>query len=361
MANTVMETIKNALDRYVYEDAYPAFKEATDEKQKTASINRAFLNFLVARNLIFTGSKPMITADIGSGPCDTVIIYLIGVDFAGGFDVRATDFIPEYADPIGGTALRNLAAAQTSGALKLVGFSVKAGNAFGGNLLDLLSSSDGRVEARQAFNLVFVSHLLYHAETASDVEMLIADVARNLLASEGIAILYHLANTPQTFQEFRARFGSRSGGCSRSDTGAVTIDDPPAQVARACARLGVPLHELRFTTNLRFGPLGNDEWTSFKAPLTYARLAERNPHAYEDLKRLYFVVQRAPVEFATDLSATGLSEFIETIRPVIEANRGVLPLAERMQVFCRADAPARLSETIPQALASCFDALNNAA
>jgi hypothetical protein len=347
-----MATTKIALDHYVYEDIYPAFKTATDEKEKTAWINQAFLNFLVARNVVLTGCEPLMTADIGSGPCDTLIKYLSGVKFPGGFSVRATDFIPDYADPARGTALRNLVAAQISGTLKLAGFSVKVGNAFGGNLLDLLSSPDDRVEPRHAFRLVFVSHLLYHAEAASDVKCLIADIAGNLLASGGIVILYHVANTPQTFQEYRARFGSQSGGRSKSDTGAVTIDDPPAQVAQASRWLGLTLHELRFTTDLRFGPLGNDEWTSFKAPLTYERLAERNPDAYEDLKRLYFVVQRAPLEFASDRSATGLSQFMDEIRPVIEANRGVLPLAERMQVFCRADVPAGLSETIAEALAA---------
>jgi hypothetical protein len=136
----------------------------------------------------------------------------------------------------------------------------------------------------------------------------------------------------------------------------VTIDDPPAQVAQACHRLKLPLHELRFTTDLRFGRFGNDEWTSFKAPLTYERLVETNPDAYEDLKRLYFVVQRAPLEFASDLSATGLSQFMDEVRPVIAANRGVLPLAERMQVFCRADMPADLNETIAKALAASVSA-----
>jgi len=348
-----MTTTKIALDRYVYEDIYPAFKAATDEKEKTAQINQTFLNVLAARNLVLTGREPLMTADIGSGPCDTLIKYLAGIDFLRSFIVRATDFIPDYADSAGGTALRNLIAAQTTGTLKLAGFSVKAGNAFGGNLLDLLSSTDDHVEPRHVFKLVFASHLLYHAETAADVETLIADVADNLLAKDGIAILYHIANIPQTFQEFRARFGSQSGGRSRSDTGAVTIDDPPVQVAGACRRLGLPLYNLGFTTDLRFGPLGNDEWASFKAPLTYEALAEHNPDAYEDLKKLYFVVQRAPLEFARDRSATGLSEFMDKIKPVIEGNQGVLPLAERMQVFCRADGPDRLRETIAEALAAC--------
>jgi hypothetical protein len=290
------------------------------------------------------------TADIGSGPCDTVVKYLTGVDFPAGFSIRATDFIAEYADPERGIALRNLAAAQTNGSLKLAGFSVRTGNAFAGNLLDLLSGPHDRVSPRHEFRLVFASHLMYHAETIADVERLIADVAGNLLANNGIAILYHIANTPQTFQEYRAWFGSQSGGRSNSDTGAVTIDDPPSQIASACRALGLPLHEIQFLTDLRFGSLTDDEWTSFKDPQTYDQLAERHPTAYEDLKRLYFVVQRAPLEFAGDNSATGLSAFVDRIRPVIEQHGGVLALAEWLQVFCRADAPPEVKTVIPNAL-----------
>ena len=108
---------------------------------------------------------------------------------------------------------------------------------------------------------------------------------------------------------------------------------------------------------MRFGPLGHDEWTSFKAPSTYDALAERNPDAYEDLKKLYFVVQRAPLEFASDRSTTGLLHFMNEIRPVIETNRGVLPMAEQMQVFSRTDVAACLREAIAEALAACVASL----
>lgn len=349
-----MASTKIALAHYVYEDIYPAFKAATDEKEKTARIKQQFLNFIAARNLVLTGREPLMTADIGSGPCDTLIQYLSGIEFPGGFTVRATDFIPEYTDSLRGIALSILAAAQTRGTPKLAGFSVKAGNAFGGSLLELLSSSDDHVRPRHLFKLVFVSHLMYHAEAASDAECLIHDVATNLLAADGIAILYHLANVPRTFQEFRARYGSQSGSGSTNDTGAVTIDDPPAEIARTCSNLGLPLYEVGFTTDLRFGQLDQAEWASFKAPRTYAALADRNPDAYEDLKKLYFIVQRAPLEFANDLSVIGLSQFIDEIRPVIEANHGMLPMAERMQVFCRNDAPPHLRAIIPDALAACI-------
>lgn len=340
------------LDRYIYEDIYPSFKAATDEKEVTANINRSFLNYLAKRNLVLTGSAPVGVADIGCGPCDTVVKYLSGVDFPPGFIIRATDYLPDYADAQRGEGLRTLAAAQAAGTIPLLAFSTRAGDAFGGRLLELLSGPEKEATARRAHGIVFASHVMYHAESAPEVRRLVADVADNVLAPDGVCILYHVANTQGTFQEFRARFGSQAGAAADSDTGAVTIDDPPTQIAAACGELGLPLYQAEFITRLRFGDLSDDEWQAFKDPRTYDRLADSNPEAYEDLKRLYFVVQRAPTEFAADRSSTGLHAFINEIRRVIEANRGVLPLAERMQVFVTADAFPALRAAVPEALSA---------
>ncbi len=180
---------------------------------------------------------------------------------------------------------------------------------------------------------------------------MIADIANNVMAREGrLHPLPHREHA-RTFQEFRAGFGSTAGAHSDSDTNAVTIDDPPAQIAAACAAVGTHLYQDQFPTKLFFGPLRDDEWRAFKNPQAYDVLANSNPSAYEDLKRLYFVIQRAPLEFAADHSSTGLESFMDQIRAVIERNHGVLPSMEGMQVFTRAEAPADQAEAIPQALA----------
>ncbi len=349
-------TSRITLDRYVYEDIYPAFKATTDEKEITANINRTFLNYLAERNLVLTGQTPATVADIGCGPCDTLVMYLTGVRCPSGFIVRATDYIPEYADAERGEALQVLAAAQANSTIKLVDFSIRAGDAFGGNLLELLSGPHDGTKMRRAFDIVFASHMMYHAETSSAVRRLLADVADNLLARDGICIMYHVAITPRTFQDFRARFGSQAGARADSDTGAVTIDDPQAQISAACAAIGLLLYQMELITKSRFGSLGDDEWRAFKDPGAYDALAVANPGAYEDLKRLYFVIQRAPLEIAADHSSTGLATFIDEVRPVIEANHGVLPLIERMQVWMRGDAAPILGETLPAALAACSPA-----
>jgi hypothetical protein len=343
-------TARIALDSYVYEDIYPAFKATTDEKGITADISRKFLNSLADENLVLSGESLATVADIGSGPCDTIVKYLTGVTFAPGFIVRATDFLPEYADSQHGEALKHLSDAQAKKTIKLVGFSARAGDAFGGKLLELVSGPDG-ASARSVFRIVFASHVMYHADGIADVRRTIADIAGNLLARDGICIMFHLASTAGTFQGYRARFGSETG-TSPSDTGAVTIDDPPTQIASVCGELRLPIHQMEFTTVLRFGQLGESEWRAFKDPDSYDALADSNPAAYEDLKRLYFIVQRSPREFATDRSKTGLIQFIDEMRALLDQTGGILPLAERLQVVTRSDAPTSLADAIPRALDS---------
>jgi hypothetical protein len=343
-------TSRITLDRYVYEDIYPAFKASTDEKEITARLSSRFLNSLARRNLVLAGSDPVPVADIGCGPCDTLIKYLTGVVFPPGFIVRATDYLPEYADAEKGEALEKLASAQRQGTIKLISFSARAGDAFAGNLSDLLSGQQDGPNLQRAFRIVYASHVLYHADGPSAVRRMLGDIATNILSADGVCILYHLANKPGTFQYYRARFGSEFGAATDSDTGAVTIDDPTEQIRAACAANHLPLSELEFDTMLRFGSLGDDEWRSFKTPESYDALASSNAEAYEDLKRLYFVVQRSPIEFAADRSAKGLDAFTNEIRKVIESNRGMLPSSERMQVFTRADAAPILWEAIAEGL-----------
>jgi hypothetical protein len=301
--------------------------------------------------VVLTGTQPINVADIGSGPCDTLVKYLTGVQFAPGFIVRATDYNVAYADEHRGEAIGVLAAAKSSGAIKIVDSSVRAGDSFAGRLVELLAAP-GAPPSRGAFQIVFASHFLYHSESADGVERMIGDVAQNILARDGICVLYHLAKQAQTFQDFRARYGLNSARAAHSNVPAVAIDDPPAKVDSVCAALKIPHLRFDFSASLPFGPLDDRDWDAFRHPERYADLLARRPGAGEDLKRLMFLPQRAPLEFASDATATGLTAFLDEIRSVLDANGGVLKLAETMQVFYRADARAGLGESIARAMTS---------
>lgn len=339
------------IDTYRYEEIYPSFKAATDEKEKTARINAAFLNRLADAGIVLTGNEPVSVADIGSGPCDTLVKYLTGVKFEPGFKVRATDYSLEYTDERNGEALATLAAAKSAGTLRLVEFSARAGDSFAGHLLELLGSHNAPARPG-GFRIVFASHVLYHCETPGSAERLIADVTQHVLAADGICVLYHLAKVPLAFQDFRARYGSNSAAAAHSNTPAVAIDDPPAKVAEVCAAQGVPCLRMDFTADLRFAVPDEKTWNYFREPQKYEQLCKDNPAAAEDLKRLMFVTQRAPIEFAADHSPTGLVAYLDEIGDVLKHNAGILKLAESMQVIYRPGASADFGESISGALSA---------
>ena len=337
------------IDKYRYEEIYPSFKAATDEKLKTARINSAFLNNLAEARIVLTGGDPIMIADIGCGPCDTIVKYLTGVEFDPGFKVRATDYNPAYADEFNGEALATLKAAQSAGTLRLVDFSAHAGDAFAGNLLGLLGRQNAAAKSCE-FRIVFASHVLYHCENPGSTERLIDDVTQNLLDDEGVCILYHLSKTPLTFQDFRARYGSNSADAAHSNTPAVAIDDPPAKVAQVCAARGIPIISRNFTADLKFAIPDAKTWNYFRDPESYAQLCTRDPEAAEDLKRLLFVTQRAPNEFAADKSSTGLSAYLDEIGNVLKRNAGILKLAEAIQVIHKPGMPVDFGKRIAAAL-----------
>ena len=339
------------IDKYCYEEIYPAYKAATDEKEKTARINAEFLNELASAGVVLTGTEPVLVADIGSGPCDTLVKYLTGVTFGPGFKVRATDFSGNYADARTGEALTTLAAAQAAGTFKLIDFSARAGDSFAGHVLDLLGSDKSAARPRE-FRIAFASHVLYHCESPGSTERLIDDLTQNVLADDGICVLYHLAKEPLSFQDFRARYGSNSAAAAHSNTPAVAIDDPPAKVAEVCAARGIPCLRMDFPAELRFERPDDEVWSYFRDPQRYAELCQKNPVAAEDLKRLLFVTQRAPVEFAADGSSTGLNAYLDEIGIVLNRSNGILKCAETMQVFYRPDASADFSKTISTALSA---------
>ena len=335
------------IGEYRYEEIYPSFKAQTDEKHLTGAINGALLRSLIARGLIGASGGPLTVADLGCGPCDTILMYLADAHYAPGYRIRATDFNAEYAAS-GGKAAIALGEAQRKGAIRIVDFAVAQGDSFAGNLLPLVSAGGG--EARGSFDLVFASHMLYHCASVPALQAMVGDVVSNLLKNEGIFLLYHAVALPGTFVYLRAKFGRHGERLEGSDTPAPNVGDPVVSVAEYCAAGAIPCLELNFTARMHMPGLTAAHWQNFRDPRQYARLVREEPEAAENLKRLMFVTQRAPLEFAADRSSLGLDAYLAQARAIIEANGGEMPLAERLQVVCRPGRTAAFIDGLRAAL-----------
>jgi len=336
------------IEQYRYEEIYPSFKAGTDEKQITAHLNQHFLKRLLDQGIPASG-RPLKVADLGCGPCDTILKYLDRLDYKAGFRIRATDFNAEYTNPKDGKAAASLANAQRDGTVPILDFAVRQGDSFGGKLRSLLSA-DGERDSRNDFDLVFASHMLYHAASEAQVHVMLDDVLTNLMNESGIFILYHAAPDHGSLIDFRSRYGRRSAVLEKSDTPAVNIGDPVICVADYCTKNRIPYFELKFLTKLFLPALTDEHWRAFREPHRYAELAQKDPSACENLRRLMFVTQRAPIEFADDKSASGLNAYLDEVRGVIEGNGGFMVLSERLQIICRREAPGKIVSGVRDAI-----------
>jgi len=319
---------------YRYEEIYPSFKAGTDEKRITSDILHRFLRRALPADP--GRSAPIRVADVGSGPCDTILGYLESVDTPQGFVIRATDIGDDYAAP-DGIAMRTLAAAQRAGQIRIVDFAVSEDDSFAGKLASLVSAQGERA-GHGRFDLVVASHMFYHADSPAGVETLLGDAADNLLAARGILLMCHAAAPPGTFSYLRARYGRHSTRLDQSDTPAVNVGDPPRVTRDYFARRRLPLCEIAFSARLELPGLSDADWRDFAHPECYAEIVKRSPEAAENLRRLLFVTERAPLEFAADRSERGLVAYLAAACKVIESNHGSLPLAEWIQIGFRPGA-----------------------
>lgn len=299
------------IDTYIYAEHYEYFKGATDEKICAAMITEALADQLRDQRLMSHPSQRSIpVVDIGSGPADNIQMYLKGVGHPGGFELCVIDQNPAYTGPKG-VAHSNLRKARN---LLAGAPSVIHADAFDGKLITHLQTPP------HYFSLAFLSHLLYHADTIS-LRIMLLDVSKNVLTPEGVGILFHLETRQESFQYFRRKYGRRpmaSDKAQRSDTPAVEIGNPPEAVEHICNQLNIPCYTCSYINRYYFGPMEQSYWKMFQHPEKYCEITDQT--ARENLHKLYFIVQRAPLEFAADQrEESGLSAFLEEVRNVLES------------------------------------------
>jgi hypothetical protein len=328
------------LDKYEYQTGgyFDVFKRNADEKICAVMVCEAIAANLRNVGLVYNAAGTIAVVDIGCGPADIIQMYLAAARHSGSFSIHATDCSQDYTGA-DGMARANLAAAKRAGELRISDFSVTNGDAFDGRLNATLGTAPNH------FPLVIISHLFYHT-TPEHLGRMLADVANNVLTPEGVGILIHTANKPNSFQYFRSKYGRTSATAGASDTPAMDVDDPPRAVEQACQAAGIPFHTAHYTNNYFFAAMDETYWEIFKRPAQYRTIADKA--ALDNLRQLYFIPQRAANEFAADTGERGLSAYIDEVRKVIAPDQarfgkdgGVMALAEAVQLIGHAKASAQ--------------------
>lgn len=369
---------------YLYDEGYyDSFKARTNEKILTGMIQGLFNSALERRGLVFHSKESRIF-DMGSGPCDTSLLHYLSSGFQSKkITVLATD---ENAQYVGGwdlatgkhtpylesDAYGNFQIAQRE--LRARGieldFRSSQADAFNGRSIANVSVNDDI--SPNSFDLAFLSHLFYHVapkdglSSEQRLDLALSDVTQNVLKNDGVAVAYHVARgeagDDYSFQFFRDTFGSKSGGAAHhSNTDAMDTKDPATQIEKSCARQGITCRTLKFDTKLRFsealfdgfGKIKGEVREIFKNPVRYHELPDSSA-LYEDLKSLYFIVQRAAHELARDQSGTGLETFMEealsAIQHTSDGHGHYLVTHEKMQLLTNPERSTEMQENADSTL-----------
>lgn len=316
-------------DKYIYVEHYEYYKRDCNEKICAALVAQNVGEKLRDYGLGYqTPQQVFPVVDIGSGPADSIIMYLDALKHWGRFDLHVIDQNPAYTGPHG-AAHQNLSTAR---ALLAGEPNVVHANAFDGNLIRHL-----RTKAN-IFHLAFLSHVLYHTDM-EHLRLLLQDVSKYVLIMEGVGILFHLEAKQDTFQYFRRKYGKQQtvvGSLASGDTPMMDIDNPPEAVERVCHHLNIPCYTSSYTNHYYFAPMEDIYWELFKFPERYSEITDKA--ARDNLHKLYFIVQRAPTEFATDArDETRLDTFLEEVRNVLTCE---------LEKFTREGSFMELGETV---------------
>lgn len=100
--------------------------------------------------------------------------------------------------------------------------------------------------------------------------------------------------------------------------------------------LNIPCYTSFYTNHYYFAPMDESYWELFKCPARYHEITDQA--ARDNLHKLYFMVQHAPIGFAADThDETRLETFIEEVRNIL--------VCEPEQ-FARAGSFMELAETM---------------
>jgi hypothetical protein len=369
---------------YLYDEGYyDSFKARTEEKVLTGMVQGFCNSALVKQGLVFHQAESRIF-DMGSGPCDTSLLYYLSTGFkCAKVTVRAVD---ENAQYVGGQdlatrehttylksdAYRNFQVAQKEFNARGIelDFRSSQGDAFNGQSVANVSVENDVTP--NSFDMAFLSHLFYHVapkdglSSEQRLDNALNDVARNILKKEGIAVAYHVAigekDDNYSFQYFRDNFGSKSSSVAlHSNTDAMDTKDPATKIERSCVKQGITCRTLRVNTKLHFsdelfddtGKIKNDVKAIFKNPDRYQELL-KTPELYQDLKSIYFIVQRSANEMSADKSETGLDNLMEKILDVIQDTSDEyghhLIMHEKMQLITNPERPIEIQEKVDAVL-----------
>ncbi|EDV24382.1 uncharacterized protein TRIADDRAFT_56139 [Trichoplax adhaerens] len=336
------------IKEFNYDQSYSAFERQSNDSQLTSHGLETFLKALRQRSIIFNGNQPVKVSEIACGPAVRTVNYFKNMDFSPGFDIRATDFNEKFTGKNGfdydsstcseeklaavvddssneevGLIVKTFFDAIKNRVLPLKSFSVKRGNAFDDNLLELLAKNGLSIETeRNTFSLVIASHCLYYVlnEKVPEVsfQKFFNSLTSDLLAKNGIAILCHSMLKPKSHiaLETKYDFHKIKNVCpTPEEYQKYSID---AVIERHCQINDLPYYKMEVNTSVCYTDAFFNQQDIFK---DIHRYNELDDDALDNLLRLLFIARRSAMDLYQDQSCFGLNSLVDEVVSIAKEDR----------------------------------------
>lgn len=317
-----------ATDKVLYEEIYPSFKKNTTSNDCVIPVVKDFISMIKDSKALFSEDKCLKVGDIGCGRGEMSVKYLTDSNYGPGFDIRATDYNEAFAGnnkDKEGIAYENLSGYKKSNVINLKDFNVKQGDAFCGNLIPLLSKNNEELP-KNSFDILFLSHAIYHSYTDDKLTHLertdntIKHMANDLLSTNGICFMIHTDLEQNGITYYRAKYGEK---CPKPFDNTVTKSnfDASNSITNACSKNKIPCYEIKINGNLYYNKDIKSYAHQLQDAVKYKSQICENENSFDDYCNLSFMTLRCTDDMISDKSEFGMAAYVNEVIDNLKKNK----------------------------------------
>ncbi|RDD36787.1 hypothetical protein TrispH2_011261 [Trichoplax sp. H2] len=354
-------------DIFQYDKAFLAYKSCNNDHERLSRLNHTFLKQLQDLGLFYRQDQVTLVGDIGCGDGEATITYLNNIEFKGGLDIRAMDKLAQFAgthqssvknatsEGEKGLANETFSKAKQSQVIPLKNYQVNFGDMLEVDVAHLLYTDEEIKESMNRFNLVYLSHSVYYARDQHKngrygVTNLLDSVATDLLADDGVAILFHAGLEFDTFTSIGYYTRSLIQNIVPTEEEYNRLSATHV-ISNSSRELGLTYFEIPYKFELYFSKDCKKYADVFKDPSRYHEL-QNDPAALQDLYKIIFIAHRSPDDLYTDHSSRGLNNLVDKVLDCIKRNGSIIVSAS-MQVILSRKASDEFKQKIETAVKEC--------
>ncbi|EDV24837.1 uncharacterized protein TRIADDRAFT_56143 [Trichoplax adhaerens] len=360
------------IENYHYDVSFLSFERNSNIPEITWKVMQLLLKAFEEKSILFKGDQTIKLAEIGCGPGERTIGYFRGLHFKSGFDIRATDINTTFTGQNdyqfaacnndgstaatkelneitnnAGLAVKAFLQAISSQTMPIKSFSIKRGNSFKDNLLNLLAWNSDHAEAeRKTFSMAFICHCLYYVFDESvpedSFQQIFRSLANDILSDNGIAIFCHSIPKPDSCMALQWKFKNQYITNTNPTTEEYEKNALDCIIKRCCQNYNLPCYKVEFPTKIYFSQAFLNQQDIARDISRYDELSQ---DTIDNIQRLLLIPRRSLKELYMDQSDIGLNSLFDTVLPIIKQHGGI-PEYDALQIVLSQHASPQLRKDV---------------